>query len=204
MTDTRLSRDNARMSTREIDARVSTFVSELESLIRKAALEAVQAALGGATPVKAAAPAPKAPKAKKPAAPAAAAAPAGPAAAKAAPSSSALPRVKKGTRRSPEDVAAAARAIKAHLASNPGQGVEAIAKALGAPSKDLALPILNLLGAKSIRKEGEKRGTRYFVSGSASEGKPAIAPEAPKAAAPAPAPKKDDKAAKGKKAGKKK
>jgi hypothetical protein len=192
------------MSTREIDARVSTFVSELETLIRAAALEAVQAALGAASAPKAAAP--KAPKAKaaaakasKPAAPKAkapapkaseapapkASAPAASAEAKAP--ASALPRVKKGTRRSAEDVAAAARAIKGHLAANPGQGVEAIAKALGVPSKDLALPIANLLGARSIRKEGEKRGTRYFVTGS-SEGKAPLAPEPPKAAAPAPKP----------------
>lgn len=228
------------MSNREIDVRVSTFVSELEALIRSAALEAVQAALGAAPTPKKAAAAPKAskpaaPKANKPAAPKAskpaakasqaaaapkasqpapkASEPAAPKATEAsAPKASepkaaapakapALPVVKKGARRSAADVAAAARAIKAHLAANPGQGVEAIAKALGVPSKDLALPIANLLGARSIRKEGEKRGTRYFVTGS-SEGKAPLAPE-PKAAAPAPAPapaaKKADKPAKGKK-----
>ena len=218
------------MSTREIDVRVSNFVSELETLIRAAALEAVQAALGAAQAPKAAAasPKPKAPKAaakaSKPAAKASEAAPkaseaAAPKATAAETSSAAaLPRVKKGARRSAADVAAASRAIKQHLAANPGQGVEAIAKALGAPSKDLALPIANLLGARSIRKEGEKRGTRYFVTGS-SEGKAPLAPEPPKAAAPAakppvpakPAPasapeaKKADKPAKDKgKKGKKK
>ena len=178
------------MSTREIDVRVSSFVSELETLIRAAALEAVQAALGAAQAPKAAAASPK-PKASKPAAKASEAAPkaseaAAPkaSAAETSASAAALPRVKKGARRSAADVAAAARAIKQHLTANPGQGVEAIAKALGAPSKDLALPIANLLGARSIRKEGEKRGTRYFVTGS-SEGKAPLAPEPPKAAAPA-------------------
>ncbi|MBX7196134.1 MAG: DNA-binding protein [Sandaracinaceae bacterium] len=152
-------------------------MSELETLIRTAALEAVQAALGGASAAKqssltAAAAKPAAPKASG----------ASSSAPKVAPSPStqasvpAVKRVKKGTRRSAEDVAAAARTIKAHLAAHPGQGVEAIAKALGVPSKDLALPITNLLGARSIRKEGEKRGTRYFLTG-ASEGKAPLAPQ---------------------------
>ena len=152
------------MSTPAISARVASFVSDLEGLVRKAALEAVQAALGGPATARSApssAPARKA-TAKAPTA-------------KPAPSKPAPWKPATRVRRSPEDVAASARAIKAHLASNPGQGVEAIAKALGVPSKDLALPIINLLGAKSIRKEGQKRGTRYFVAG-ASEGKAAIAP----------------------------
>ena len=171
-----------------INARVASFVADLEGLVRKAALEAVQAALGGGAPARSAPSSARAPSAK--------AKPATASPAKPAPAST-LPRVKKGTRRSPEDVARAVRAIKEFLTANPGSGAEQIAKGLGIASKELALPISNLLGAKSITKKGERRATRYFVAG-ASEGK--IAAEAPKAVAPAQ--KAAEKTAKGKKAGK--
>lgn len=175
------------MTTPAINARVASFVSDLEGLVRKAALESLQAALGGGAPARSAS---SSTPSKRPAAKAPAAKP--------APASkpSGVVAKRKGARRSAEDVAASARAIKAHLLEHPGEGVETIAKHLGVPTKDLALPIINLLAAKSIRKEGQRRGTRYFVAGS-SEGKAAIAPAA------APAPKAAEKPAKGKKAKKK-
>jgi hypothetical protein len=40
--------------------------------------------------------------------------------------------------------------------------MEAIGKALGAPTKDLNLPIKKLLASKKIRSEGHKRATEYF------------------------------------------
>lgn len=136
------------MTTPQIAARVSSFVADLERLIRSAALETVQAALGGSSTARSAPSSARAPKATTTAKPA----------------TSALPRVKKEGRRSPEDVAKVARAIKAHLAEHPGEGVETISKHLGVKSKELALPLGNLLAAKSIRKQGQRRGTRYFVS----------------------------------------
>ena len=49
-----------------------------------------------------------------------------------------------------------------HIKSNPGQGVEQIAKALGTSTKELTLPIRKLLGDKKITSKGQKRATRYF------------------------------------------
>lgn len=163
------------MTNPAIAARVASFVSDLEGLVRSAALEAAQAALRGTSVARKAPSSAPARKATTKPAKATVAKPATPS------KPSGVVAKTKGSRRSAEDVAASARAIKAHLSANPGQGVEAIAKALGVPSKDLALPIINLLGAKNIRKEGQKRGTRYFV-GAASEGKAAIAAATPKAA----------------------
>ncbi len=49
-----------------------------------------------------------------------------------------------------------------YIKANPGRRMEAIAKALGAPTKELNLPVKKLLAAKKIRSEGQKRATEYF------------------------------------------
>ena len=46
--------------------------------------------------------------------------------------------------------------------ANPGQGVEAMARALGVQTKELALPIVKLLKSKAIKKRGQKRATKYY------------------------------------------
>ncbi len=46
-----------------------------------------------------------------------------------------------------------------HIKSNPGQGVEQIAKALSTTTKELTLPIRKLLGDKKITSKGQKRAT---------------------------------------------
>ena len=46
--------------------------------------------------------------------------------------------------------------------ANPGHGVEDMAKVLGVQTKELALPIAKLLGAKTIKKRGQKRATKYY------------------------------------------
>jgi ABC-type nitrate/sulfonate/bicarbonate transport system substrate-binding protein len=48
--------------------------------------------------------------------------------------------------------------IKGH----PGNGVEAMAKAMGVQTKELALPIAKLLKSRHIKKRGQKRATKYF------------------------------------------
>ncbi|MFO0759505.1 MAG: hypothetical protein U0359_23640 [Byssovorax sp.] len=48
-----------------------------------------------------------------------------------------------------------------HIKSNPNQGVEQIAKALGTSTKELTLPIRKLLADKKITSKGQKRATRY-------------------------------------------
>lgn len=76
-----------------------------------------------------------------------------------------------GGRRSQEDVAALGQGVLAHVQANPGQRLEEIGRDMGLPTKELKRPIANLLGAKSLRTEGQKRGTRYFAGGRGGAGK---------------------------------
>ena len=72
--------------------------------------------------------------------------------------------VEKRSPRSPDDLATVAGAIEAHLRAHPDEGIEAIARALGVPSKSLTRAIASLLRAGSISKKGRRRGTKYFVT----------------------------------------
>ncbi len=139
----------------QISARIQAFTAELESLVRAAALDAVRQALGGGTPAKPAAarPAAAAPKAK--AAPAAAAPKAKKARNRAAKKSA-------GGKRPPAALAALVTRTGEWIKSNPGHGVEDMAKALNVRTRELALPIHKLLANKSIKKKGQKRATKYF------------------------------------------
>lgn len=159
----------------EIRAHTEAFVNDISALVRRAALEAVTAALGAKAaapakapakaPVKAAAPAKKpaaapkkAPAAKKPAAKAAPAAKA-----PAAPAKKAAPAKRPvGAKRPPAEIAKLTEKLADYIKSNPGLGVEVIGKALATPTSDLTLPIKKLLGSKRIRFEGQKRATKYF------------------------------------------
>lgn len=59
--------------------------------------------------------------------------------------------------------AALGYAVVAYVAKHPGQSVEQIGKALGAKTKELALPVIRMVEAKKLKTTGQKRGTRYFV-----------------------------------------
>ena len=127
---------------------VDQFVSDLTVVIRKAALEAVRDVLSETTPAR-----------RGPGRPRKAAA----AGTKRKPG-----RPRKRTtrgRRSPEDVAALADKVLAHVRSNPGQRLEEMGRALSMDTKELKRPIANLMGAGSLRTEGQKRGTRYYAGG---------------------------------------
>ena len=137
--------------TAEIERRIASFVADLDGLVRSAALEAVQAALGGEAPAAKAAPAKAAPTN-------AAKAPAKPAVVK-APKAAAAPKARKAAEADQKLVDAVAK----HIAKHSGHGAATIATYLGVPSKDLALPLATLLEAKRITKKGKTRGTRYFA-----------------------------------------
>ena len=147
----------------QISTRIQSFTAELETLVRKAALEAVQVALGGgpvaSAPTRAAAPArrrgrpPAAAKAGKPAAPAKAHKGGKPPKA---------PRRKSGEKRPPGELAALVGRAADWIKSNPGHGVEDMAVGLRVSTRELALPIQKLLGKKTIRRRGVKRATKYF------------------------------------------
>jgi len=143
------------MSNTQIDQQIrdhiNSFVEQLSTLVRKAAVEAVRTALTGET--SAAAPVRRGPgrPPKSAAAPAAAAAPA--------------KKGKKGKRAkaSPADLAAAGTKVLEYLAKNPGQSLEQIGKGLNTPTANLKLPIKQLLGDKKLKTTGQRRGTKYSV-----------------------------------------
>lgn len=133
------------MAPKTLDTQIRTcidsFVEELSSLVRQAAVESVQEALGAG-----AAPRTRRKVTRKKKATRAATA-------------------RKGGRRSSESVAATAEAIVAHVRSNPGQNVGEIGDALGLSSKDLKLPIQKLIEEKKLKTTGQRRGTRYHLGG---------------------------------------
>ena len=166
----------------ELRSQTEAFATDLVDLVRRAALESVSAALGGAnlaTPFKVAAkrgpgrprkvaapiartpaPATKLPavvKASK--APAKAAPPSKPATRKVA-----VPKRATGEKRPPAELAKLTEKLGEYIKGHPGLRMEAIGKALGAPTKELNLPMKKLLAAKKVRSEGQKRATEYFAA----------------------------------------
>ncbi len=133
---------------KQIHDRVESFVNELSGLVRRAALEAVQDALGGAAPKRRGRPrkAKKAPARRK-----------------------AVKRKAKKTgkraKRSGAQVDAVAARVLAHVKKKPGQSVTEIAKTLRRTPKDLSLPIQKLIADKKLRTTGQRRGTKYFAAG---------------------------------------
>ena len=131
---------------------VDEFVSQLTVLIHQSALETVREALGEA-PAKRRGPGRPRKAAKRRGRPRKA-------------TKQAATRRKAGAtrgRRSAEQVAAMGKTVLAHVRSNPGQRLEEIGRALGVPTKGLKRPIANMLAAKQLRTEGQKRGTKYFA-----------------------------------------
>jgi hypothetical protein len=74
-------------------------------------------------------------------------------------------KVKKGVKRTAEDIEQAGRVISLWLRSNPGSRVDQMSKALQVPVKDLQLPLSVLVGSKKVKKAGKLRGTTYALRG---------------------------------------
>jgi len=133
----------------EIRALVDSFVAELTQHIRTAAVESVQAALlGGAAPARAKSAGPKSTGKK---------------AGKRAPK-----KTGKGgrrRRRSPEEIEAAKADIVSYVRANPGTAMGDLSSALGEDQAVIRLQLNQLLEEGALRKEGERRGTRYFAGG---------------------------------------
>jgi hypothetical protein len=152
------------MSTIDTELRpiIDAFANEITHLVRRAALDAVKAAMGGvAAPgkptahrgrparvssaahlLKAPGKAPKAVASKK----------------------SAAPKRAPGEKRPPAELVKLTEKLGDYIKAHPGLRMEAIGKALATPTKDLTLPVKKLLAAKKIRVEGEKRATEYFAA----------------------------------------
>lgn len=69
---------------------------------------------------------------------------------------------RKSGKRSPDEIQETADALLEYIRENPGQRMEAIAKALDSTTKDLTLPIKKLLQTNMVRVEGQKRATSYY------------------------------------------
>lgn len=164
-------------SREQLDARIRTFATEIEDLIRRATEEGIKTAIASAlatgqlvrpSAAKAAAPAPVAkaskkvavvaPKAEKPAKAAKPAKPAKPA------KVLKTDKRKKGQKRSPEELAALEAKLEAFIQANGGKRIEEIGKELSIATSELAGPVKKMLDAGRIRSTGERRATRYYPS----------------------------------------
>ena len=125
----------------DIDALVTQFASDLEAIVRRAAVQAVTGALGGAAPSAAAGgrtkPGPK-------------------------PNAAAVAKKDgKRVRRSPEQIKTTADKIAAYVKANPGSNAEKIKKALGIAKNEWLAPLAVLMDGKRLASKGEKRATTY-------------------------------------------
>jgi len=73
-------------------------------------------------------------------------------------------RPAKGTSAPVADGALASK-ISSHVASSPGATAGQIANAVGSDSKAIAPTVKSMLAEGTIRKTGQRRGTRYFPGG---------------------------------------
>ncbi len=128
---------------------IDQFVSNLTTLVRQAALEAVKEALGATGP-SVATPARRGPgrPRKNPAAPTAS-------------------KPGRRTKRTSADVEAVANQVLAYVKANPGSRLEEIGRGMGVGTAGLRRPIQGLLAAGALRTEGQKRGTKYLPGGGA-------------------------------------
>jgi hypothetical protein len=150
----------------QINSSIQSFVAELSALVRTAALESVQSALGGGGggSVGSARRGPGRPKGSG--ARRGPGRPKGSGAAKSAAAPSAKPaRRAKGERRSSADVDATAAKLLAYIKANDGKRIDEIAKVMNVHTSDLKLPAQKLLAAKSVKTSGQKRGTKYHAGG---------------------------------------
>jgi len=119
----------------QIKERITAFVSELDALVRRSTLEALRGVLDSG------------------AAPARRGRPAGRG-----------PGRPRGTSRG-GNVEEAAAKIVAHVQTNDGQGIGAIAAATGLDLKVAKKAAGQLIAAGQLKKSGQKRGTVYHIGG---------------------------------------
>jgi hypothetical protein len=128
---------------RKLQASLTSFVGDIELLLRHAAASALETVIG-----------------------AHAVAPIRSALGGDADASRARPGPRRGAagraRRSPESLAHLTRALDAYIRKNKGLGIEAIGKAMGTSTKELALPMKKLLSEQRVAARGAKRATRYY------------------------------------------
>lgn len=120
---------------RRLDAAIAAFVSDIRELARRGALEAVAGAFADTGAPPTTRSAQERLAARAP-----------------------------GAKRTPRELASEVKRLERHIADNPGQRIEEIARALGVATRELQLPARKLLAGGRVRTEGQKRATRYFSS----------------------------------------
>ncbi|MDQ3037765.1 MAG: hypothetical protein M3Y87_35555 [Myxococcota bacterium] len=159
----------------EIDSRIQRFVTELNELVRRQALQAVSDALGtNGAPLRRG---PGRPPGSGRTAQAASAGASGPKAGK-------VRARRKGEKRTPAELAQLESSLESHVQSHPGQGIEAIGKSLGIATGELSRPMKKLVQRGSVRTEGAKRATKYYAANGASSGSSAAGEATPKRRGP--------------------
>jgi hypothetical protein len=64
--------------------------------------------------------------------------------------------------REPAELAALTERLYEAIAAHPGETMEVLAPVVGCPAKQLRVSIEHLLTPERVRKAGERRSTRYF------------------------------------------
>jgi hypothetical protein len=77
----------------------------------------------------------------------------------------AAPRPSTNGKRSAVELGEIKKRLLEHLAAHPGLRMEEIKAALDAPTKELVLPLRQLVAEGSLRTEGQRRGMRYYAGG---------------------------------------
>lgn len=122
-----------------IEQRIRAFADELRALLREAAHEALDEALGTLGTVSPTAPRTRSKSSTK----------------------KRRPRLK-GTRRTNEQMQRDVAALREHIAQHPGHTATQIASAVGMSTRELARPLKKLFTGGDVRKTGVKSHTRYY------------------------------------------
>ena len=116
----------------EMNRVVQGFVAQITELARRAAVDTLQAALGGKARV-----------------------------GRGGAVAVGRPRGR-GAKRTSDELDQLAEAFVSFVRNNPGLRIEQINKQLGSSTKDLALPIRKLIADGTVNTKGKKRSTTYF------------------------------------------
>jgi hypothetical protein len=138
------------MANTEIQQLVQSFVTQIEAAAKKAAIEQVLAQIGGQA----------APKRRGPGRPKGTGGGGG-----------GIKSIRKGKRRSAEDVAAMGETLVSYVKANPGARADQIASALRTDPGTIRLPMQALLAAKKVKTQGQRRGTKYYLPGAMPAGR---------------------------------